>query len=113
MVINMHSEPLPTDKVELFTKIISEAYQDFLNVFSQEEAKNMPPHCDLTMKFTLRVTRHLLIATYTCSLPQSLVSYANSSMICSERGSSDHPSHQQVHLFSLPRRRMVQLCVNS
>jgi len=39
----LHSEPLPTDKVELFAKVIPEAYEDFFDVFSQEEAKNMPP----------------------------------------------------------------------
>ena len=61
----------------------------------------------LTMKFTLRMTRCLLIATSTHSLAQSSVSFTNSSMICLARGSSDHPSHQQAHLFSFPRRRTV------
>src|SRR5882724_8172480 len=42
----LHNEPLPTDEAELFTKVIPEAYQDFFDVFSQEEAKNMPPHCE-------------------------------------------------------------------
>src|SRR5882724_8952463 len=55
----------------------------------------------LTMKFTLRMTRHLLIVTFTCSLAQSSVSFMNSSMIYLARGSSDHPSHQQVCLSSL------------
>src|SRR5882724_1410040 len=40
----LHSELLPTDKAELFAKVVPEAYQDFFDVFSQEEAKNMPPH---------------------------------------------------------------------
>src|SRR5882724_4329574 len=40
----LHSEPLPIDKAELFTKVVPEAYQDFFDVFPQEEAKNMPPH---------------------------------------------------------------------
>jgi len=31
--------------VELFTKVIPEVYQYFFDVFSQEEAKNMP-HCN-------------------------------------------------------------------
>jgi len=31
--------------VELFTKVVPEAYNDFFDVFSREEAKNMPPHC--------------------------------------------------------------------
>ena len=30
--------------MELFAKVVPEAYQDFFDVFSQEEAKNMPPH---------------------------------------------------------------------
>ena len=30
----LHSEPLPTDEAELFTKVIPEVYQDFFNVFS-------------------------------------------------------------------------------
>src|SRR5882724_3120535 len=40
----LHSEPLPTDEAELFAKVVPEAYQDFFDVFSREEAKNMPPH---------------------------------------------------------------------
>jgi len=40
----LHAEPLPTDKAELFAKVVPEAYQDFFDVFSREEAKNMPPH---------------------------------------------------------------------
>src|SRR5882724_8311029 len=30
----LHSEPLPTDEAELFTKVIPEAYQDFFDMFS-------------------------------------------------------------------------------
>ena len=30
----LHSEPLPTDKAELFAKVIPEAYKDFFDVFS-------------------------------------------------------------------------------
>ena len=30
----LHSEPLPTDKAELFTKVVPEAYKDFFDVFS-------------------------------------------------------------------------------
>ena len=39
----LHSEPLPTNKADLFTKVIPEAYQDLFNMFSREEPKNMPP----------------------------------------------------------------------
>src|SRR5882724_5723694 len=42
----LHSEPLPTDKAELFAKVIPEVYHNFFDVFSREEAKNMPPHCE-------------------------------------------------------------------
>src|SRR5882724_10818540 len=42
----LHSEPLPTNEVELFAKVVPETYQDFFDVFSREEAKNMPPHCE-------------------------------------------------------------------
>ena len=35
----LHSEPLPTDEVELFTKVVPEAYHDFFNVFSRDKAK--------------------------------------------------------------------------
>src|SRR5882724_3044759 len=59
----------------------------------------------LTMKFTSRMTRHLLTATSTHSLAQSSVSCANSSTTCSARGSSDCPNHQAAHQSSLPRRR--------
>src|SRR5882724_11218805 len=54
----------------------------------------------LTTKFTLKMTRRLPIATSTCSLAQSLVSFTNSSMTCLARGSSDHLNHQAVHLSS-------------
>src|SRR5467141_4188724 len=40
----LHSEPLPTDEAELFAKVVPQVYQDFFDVFSQEEVKNMPPH---------------------------------------------------------------------
>src|SRR5882724_11359664 len=39
----LHSEPLPTDEAELFAKVVPEAYHAFFDVFSREEAKNMPP----------------------------------------------------------------------
>jgi len=42
----LHDEPLPTNEAELFAKVIPEVYQDFFDVFSQDEAKNMPPHCE-------------------------------------------------------------------
>jgi len=31
---SLHSEPLPTDEVELFTKVVPNVYQDFFDVFS-------------------------------------------------------------------------------
>jgi len=40
----LHSEPLPTNEGELFAKVIPTEYQDYFNVFSREEAKNLPPH---------------------------------------------------------------------
>ena len=40
----LHAEPLLINEAELFAKVVPEAYQDFLDVFSQEEANNMPPH---------------------------------------------------------------------
>src|SRR5467141_3189245 len=49
----LHSEPLPTDEAELFAKVIPEVYQDFFDVFSQEEAKNMPPHSEFDHKIHL------------------------------------------------------------
>src|SRR5882672_10849884 len=38
----LHPEPLPIDEAELFTKVVPKVYQDFFDVFSWEEAKNMP-----------------------------------------------------------------------
>src|SRR5882724_7529143 len=67
----------------------------------------MPLHHEFDMKFTLRMTRCLLIATSTHSLTQSSVYFTSSSTICLARGSSNRPNHQQVHLLSLPRRRMA------
>src|SRR5882672_2615477 len=49
----LHSEPLPTDEAELFAKVVPEVYQDFFNVFSREEAKNMPPHREFDHKIHL------------------------------------------------------------
>src|SRR5882724_10009265 len=55
----------------------------------------------LTTKFTLRMTRHLHIATSTHSLAQSLVSFVNFLMTCLEKGSSDHRNCKAVHQSSL------------
>src|SRR5882672_8144433 len=49
----LHSEPLATDEAELFAKIVPKVYQDFFDVFSQDEAKNMPPHRDFDHKIHL------------------------------------------------------------
>jgi len=35
---------------------LPEAYQDFFDVFSQEEAKNMPPHREFDHEIHLRMT---------------------------------------------------------
>jgi len=67
----------------------------------------MPLIMSLIMKFTLRMTRHLLIATSTRSLAQSSASFVNSSMTCSERGSYDCLNRQVVHQSSLLRGRMA------
>jgi len=65
------------------------------------------PIAILIMKFTSRMTRRLLTATSTHSLAQSSVSFANSSMTCLARGSSNCLNHQVVHQSSLLRRRMA------
>jgi len=31
----LHTEPLPTNEVELFAEVVPEVYQDFFDVFSQ------------------------------------------------------------------------------
>jgi len=49
----LHSEPLPTDEAELFAKVVPEVYQDFFDVFSRDEAKNMPPHREFDHKIHL------------------------------------------------------------
>src|SRR5467141_3766229 len=50
----LHSEPLPTDEAELFAKVVPEVYQDFFDVFSQEEANKMPPHRKFDHKIHLK-----------------------------------------------------------
>src|SRR5882672_930487 len=50
----LHYEPLPTDEAELFAKVVPEVYQDFFDVFSREEAKNMPPHHEFDHKIHLK-----------------------------------------------------------
>src|SRR5467141_1793662 len=50
----LHSEPLPTYEAELFAKVVPEVYQDFFDVFSWEEAKNMPPHREFDHKIHLK-----------------------------------------------------------
>ena len=97
----LHSEPLPTNEAELFTKVVPETYQYYFHVFSQEEANNMLPHHEFDHYIHLKITRHLTIAISTHSLAQSSVSCANSLMTCLARGSSDHLNCQVVHLFSL------------
>src|SRR5882724_7587798 len=73
----------------------------------EKRLRTCPLIASLIMKFTLRMTRHLLIATSTHSLEQSSVSCANSLTTCSARGSSDHHNHQVVHPSSLLRKRMA------
>jgi len=51
---SLPSEPLPTDEAELFTKVVPGAYQAFFNVFSREEAKNMPPHHEFDHEIHLK-----------------------------------------------------------
>ena len=66
----------------------------------------MPPHCEFHHEIHLKNNQ---MPPHSHIYPLSgtdLACSANSSMICLVRGSSDHPNHQQVHLFSLPRRRM-------
>src|SRR5882724_7061541 len=72
----------------------------FLMCSHKKRLRTCLPIANLTMKFTLRMTRCLPIATSTRSLAQSSVSFANSSTICSARDSSNHPNRQVVHLFS-------------
>src|SRR5467141_2933132 len=78
----LHSEPLPTDEAELFAKVVPEVYQDFFNVFSWEEAKNMPPHHKFDHKIQLEMIRHLRTVTSIHSLALSSASFTNSSMTC-------------------------------
>ena len=40
----LHTKPLPMDKGELIAKVVPPEYHDFFDMFSQEEAKLMPPH---------------------------------------------------------------------
>src|SRR5882672_4459526 len=49
----LHLEPLPTDEAELFAKVVPKVYRDFFDVFSREEAKNMPPHREFDHKIHL------------------------------------------------------------
>src|SRR5882724_4972506 len=79
----------------------------FLMCSHKKRLRTCLPITNLTMKFTLRMTRCLPIVTSTCSLAQSSVSCTNSSMTCLARGSSDHPNCQVVHLSALLRRRMA------
>src|SRR5882724_12937942 len=70
----------------------------------EKRLRTCPLIVSLIMKFTLRMTRCLLIATYTCSLAQSSVSFVNFLTTFLERGSSDHLNRQVVHLSCLLRR---------
>src|SRR5882724_11025621 len=79
----------------------------FLMCSHEKRLRKCPLIASLIMKFTSRMTRCLLIATYTHSLAQSLVSFTNSSTTCLVGGSSDHRNHQVVHLSSLLRKRMA------
>ena len=96
----LHSEPLPTDEAELFAKVVPEVYQDLFNVFSwvfsREEAKNMPPHREFDHKIHLENDQtpphsHIYPLSGT-----ELGLFASSSMTCLAKGSSNHPSPQQV-----------------
>src|SRR5882724_1620288 len=76
-----------------------------LTCFQEKRLRTCLLVASLIIRFTLRMTRRLLIATSTRSLAQSSVSFANSSTICWEKASSDHPSHQPVHPSYLPRKK--------
>src|SRR5882724_10547785 len=70
----LHSEPLPTDKVELFTKSSLKHIKISLMCSHEKRLRTCLPIMCLTIKFTLRMTRCLLIATSIRPLAQSLVS---------------------------------------
>ena len=40
----LHGEVLPTDEAELLAKVVPNEYLDFVDVFSRQEAKAVPPH---------------------------------------------------------------------
>src|SRR5882724_8799399 len=76
-----------------------------LTCFQEKRLRTCFLVASLIIRFTLRMTRCLLIATSTHSLEQSSVSSANLSRTCWERASSDHPSCQLGPPSSFPRKR--------
>src|SRR5882724_9453524 len=77
----------------------------YLTCFQENRLRTCLLVASLIIRFTLRMTRRLLIATSTHSLAQSSVSFMNSSTICWERASFDHPSHQLGPPSSFPRKK--------
>jgi len=61
----LHSEPLPTDEVEIFAKVVPEAYQDLFDVFSEKRLRTWPPHREFDHELHIKMTRYLPIATST------------------------------------------------
>src|SRR5882724_11448121 len=110
----LHDEPLPTDKVELFTKVVPEEYLDFFDVFSQEEAKNMPPHCEFDHEIHLESDQmpphshiYLLSGTELSLLCEFLNNMHGKGFI----QSSQSPGSAPV-LFTKKKDGTLQLCVD-
>jgi len=92
----LHSEPLPTDEAKLFAKSHPQRVSRFLYVFSQEEAKNMPPHHEFDHKIHLendQTPLHSHIYPLSGTELSLLCEFLNDML---GKGLSDHPSLQQV-----------------
>src|SRR5882724_10244525 len=107
------SPSLPT-RQNYLPKLSLRPTRTFSMCSREKRLRTCPLIASLFMKFTLRMTRHLLIATSTRSVAQSSVSFANSSMTCSARGSSNHCNHQVVRPFLFAKKKdgTLRLCVD-
>jgi len=103
----LHSEPLPTDEAELFAKVVPEAYKDFFNVFSREEARTCLLITSLTMKIHIendQTPPHSHIYPLSGTELGLLREFLDDML---GKGFIDRRNHQVVPQFSLRRRRMV------
>src|SRR5882724_7082134 len=110
----LHSESLPTDEAELFAKVVPEAYHNFFDMFSREEAKNMPPRHEFDHQIHLendQMPPHSHIYPLSGTELSLLCEFLDDMLGKGFIQSSQSPGGAPV-LFAKKKYRTLQLCVD-